>query len=35
MTKGYVNFESIKQRQKEIESIHISTFTLQITKEDS
>jgi len=35
MQKGYGTFESIKTKTKEIESIHISTFTLQITKEDS
>ena len=33
--KRYGNFEFIKQREKQIESIHNSTFTLQITKEDS
>jgi len=35
MQKGYETFESIKTKTKEIESFHISTFTLQITKEDS
>jgi len=35
MQKGYGTFKSIKTKTKEIESIHISTFSLQITKEDS
>ena len=35
MQKGYRTFESIKQRQKSLRSIRISTFILQITKNDS